>query len=134
MSYHRRIYRNLKTHFQNLKNIGKKEILQEKVLTHFENTKKILEIVKGKKPIHYRAFIDYLYQETRNFGCSFPERIQEEKCEKEFWKFKESIRKIILEMNTNERLYFFGYFEEYERIKPIERSAREMIELKLFLR
>jgi hypothetical protein len=37
-------------------------------------------------------------------------------------------------MTANERLYFLGYLDEYENLRPIERSAREEIELKLFMK
>ena len=134
MSYHRRILNHLTIHVRNLENIGKKEAIQEKVLRHLEKTIQILEIIKGERPEYYKTFIEYLYQEGRNFGWSFPESSEEEMCEKEFWKLKESMKSIIQGMTANERLYFFGYLDEYENLKPIERSARENIELKLFMK
>lgn len=133
MSYHRRIQNLLKIHVRNLENIGKKEVLQEKVLKHLEKTIQILEIIKEERPENYKTIIEYLYQEGRNFGLSFPESSEEEICEKEFWKLKESMKLIIQGMTANERLYFFGYIDEYENLKPIERSARKNIELKLFM-
>lgn len=36
-------------------------------------------------------------------------------------------------MTVNERLYFFGYLNDYENLKPNEQSAREEIEFKLFI-
>ena len=134
MSYHRTIQNQLTIHVRNLKNIGEKEVLQEKVLKHLEKTIQILEIIKGERPENYKTIIEYLHQEGRNFGWSFPESSEEEICEKEFWKLKESMKSFIQGMTANERLYFFGYLDDYENLKPIERSARENIELKLFMK
>lgn len=134
MSYHRRIQNHLTIHVRNLESIGKEEVLPEKVLRHFEKTIQILKIINGERPAYYKTLIEYLDQEGRNFGWSFPESTEEEKCEKEFWKLKNSMKSIIQGMTANERLYFFGYSDEYENLKPIERSARENIELKLFMK
>jgi hypothetical protein len=134
MSYHRTIQNHLTIHVQNLENIGKKEVLHDKVLRHLEKTIQILELIKGERPENYKTIIEYLYQEGRNFGWSFPESSEEEICEKEFWKLKESMKLMIQGMTANERLYFFGYLDEYKNLKQIERSARENIELKLFMK
>lgn len=44
------------------------------------------------------------------------------------------MKSIIQGMTVNERLYFFGYLDEYESLRTIQRSAREEIELKLFIK
>ena len=133
MSYQQEIKSLIERYIQTLKNINNK-ILPEKVIGHFERTTEIKELINGEQPENYRMFIEYLNQEGQHFGRSFPENPEEEKCEKEFQKFKDSIKLIIQGMTANERLYFFGYLDEYENLRPIERSARETIELKLFLR
>jgi hypothetical protein len=104
------------------------------VITHLEKTNNILQIIKGHGPEDYRQLIEWLNQEGRNFGWSFPENLEVEKCEAEFWRLKDSIKRITQGMTANERLYFFGYLDEYEKLEPIERSAREEIKLKLFMK
>ena len=109
-------------------------IRPKKVSEHLERIDEIILIIGGKQPEDYKQLIEWLNQEGRNFGLSFPENPAEEKCEVEFWRLKDSIKEIIQRMTANERLYFFGYLDEYEKLKPIERSAREEIELKLFMK
>lgn len=134
MTYNRDIENNLKSHVRNIENIGEKGVRPKKVNTHLEKTNKILQIIDRQRPEDYRQLIEWLNQEGRNFGWSFPENSEEDKCETEFWRLKDSIQRVVQSMTANERLYFFGYLDEYEKLKPIERSAREEIELKLFMK
>lgn len=134
MTYHQDIEKNLKSHVRNIENIGENETRPKKVNTHLARTNEIIKIIEGQRPEDYRQLIEWLNQEGRNFGWSFPENPEEEKCETEFWRLKDSIKRITQGMTANERLYFFGYLDEYEKLKPIERSAREEIELKLFMK
>ena len=104
------------------------------MVSHLEKTNHILKIIDGQQPENYKQLIEYLNQEGRNFGWSFPKNTEEEKCETDFWKLKDSMKSIIQGMTVNERLYFFGYLDEYESLRTIQRSAREEIELKLFIK
>ena len=134
MDYHQSIQNALKIHITYLEQIDDKEFLPEKVLEHLVNTIQTLGIIRKKRPKDYKMLIEYLYQEGRKFGWSFPENLEEEKCENKFWEIKKSIKSIIQGMTMNERLYFFGYLDEYEGLNSVERSAREKIELKLFMK
>mgnify|MGYP005750159811 CR=1 FL=1 len=134
MNYHQDIEKNLKSHVRNIENIGEKETRPKKVTTHLERTNEIIKIIEGQRPEDYRQLIEWLNQEGRNFGWSVPENSEEEKCETQFWILKDSIKRISQGMTANERLYFFGFLDEYEKLKPIERSNREEIELNLFTR
>src|SRR6478735_7753950 len=124
MTYHKDIKKNIESYVQNLESIGSRESLPKKVLNHFERTVQILNTINGQKPEDYKHLIEYLNQEGRNFGWSYPENLEEEKCETEFWKLKDNIKSIVQRMNVNERLFFFGYLADYDNLKPIERSAR----------
>ena len=134
MTYYENIQNNLKSHLRILEKISEREDLPKKVNEHLDKTSQILNEIGGQKPENFRMLIEYINNESRRFGWSFPENSDEEKCETDFWKLKDSIKKIVQGMTTNERLYFFGYLEEYENLKPIQRSERENIELKLFMR
>ena len=134
MIYYQDIQNNLKSHVRNLESIGEKEKLPKNVVSHLEKTNHILKIIDGQQPENYKQLIEYLNQEGRNFGWSFPKNTEEEKCETDFWKLKDSMKSIIQGMTVNERLYFFGYLDEYESLRTIQRSAREEIELKLFIK
>tara|TARA_R110002167_G_C12349861_1_gene622069 strand:+ start:61 stop:465 length:405 start_codon:yes stop_codon:yes gene_type:complete len=134
MTYYQDIQNNLKSHVRNLESIGEKEKLPKNVVSHLEKTNHILKIIDGQQPENYKQLIEYLNQEGRNFGWSFPKNTEEEKCETDFWKLKDSMKSIIQGMTVNERLYFFGYLDEYEGLRTIQRSAREEIELKLFIK
>ena len=134
MTYHEDIYNYLNSHVQNIESIDSIDNLPKKVIGHLDRTVQILKIIDGRQPENYKQLIEYLNQEGRNFGWSYPENAEEEKSETEFWKLKDSIKLIIQSMTANERLYFFGYLAEYENLKSIERSAREDIELKLFMK
>jgi hypothetical protein len=134
MTYYRDIENNLKSHVRNIENISEKGVRPKKVTAHLNKTNEILQIIESQRPEDYRQLIEWLNQEGRNFGWSFPENPEEENCETEFWRLKDSIQRIVQGMTANERLYFFGYLDEYEKLEPIERSAREEIELKLFMK
>jgi hypothetical protein len=134
MTYYENIQNNLKAHLLILEKISEREDLPKKVSEHFDNTSQILNEIGGQKPENFRLLIEYINNESRRFGWSFPENSDEEQCETDFWKLKDSIKRIAQGMTVNERLYFFGYLEEYENLKPIQRSERENIELKLFMR
>jgi hypothetical protein len=134
MTYYENIKNNLKAHLLILEKISEREDLPKKVSEHFDNTSQILNEIGGQKPENFRLLIEYINNESRRFGWSFPENSDEEKCETDFWKLKDSIKRIVQGMTANERLHFFGYLEEYENLKPIQRSERENIELKLFMR
>ncbi len=134
MTYHQEIQNSVKLYVRNLEGIGEKETRPRKVNIHLEKTFQVLKIIERARPEDYKKLIEFLDQEGSNFGWSFPENLEEEKCETYFWKFKDSIKSIIQGMTANERLYFFDYLDEYEKLKPFERSAREEIELRLFMK
>jgi hypothetical protein len=117
MSYQQEIKSILDRYIQTLENIDKKA-LHKKVIEHLAKTIQIKVLINEDRPENYRMLIEYLSQEGRNFGWSFPESTEEEICEKEFWKLEESIKSIVQGMTVNERLYFFGYLDEYENLKP----------------
>ncbi|UBZ10712.1 hypothetical protein LDL79_00975 [Leeuwenhoekiella palythoae] len=102
--------------------------------TYLDKANTILHIIDSQRPEDYRQLIEWLNQQGRNFGWSFPKNSDEDTFETEFWRLKDSIKRITQGMTLNERLYFFGYLDEYEKLRPIERSAREEIELKLFMK
>ena len=134
MTYFENIKNSLKSHFEKINEIGLREDLPKKVIEHFDRTSEILNEIEGNKPENYRMLIEYLNNESRRFGWSFPENPEEEKCETDYWKLNDLIKKIVKSMTINERLYFFGYLDEYENLKPIQKSERDNIELKLFIK
>lgn len=134
MSYYKDIENCLDIHLHDLESLAPKDQLSEKVISHFEQTEKVLNNITRQRPEDYRLLIEYLYNEGRRFGWSYPEDKDEEACETSFWRLKDSIKEIIEGMTGNERLYFFGYLEEYENLNPKHRSEKEKIELKLFMK
>ena len=134
MNYQQEIQKELQLYSQCLENNTEKEVLSTNVQEHLDRTFQIQKIIEGKRPEDYRQLIEYLYEEGRRFGWSYSENSDQEKRESDFWRFKDRIRTIVEGMSVHERLYFFGFLDEYENLKPIQRSAREEIEVKLFLK
>ena len=134
MSYHKDIKKCLDIHIHKLESLAPEKQVSEKVIGHFEQTEKVLNNISRQRPEDYRLLIEYLDNEGRRFGWSYPEDKNEEACEASFWRLKDSIKEIIQGMTKNERLYFFGYLEEYENLNSKHRSDKEKIELKLFMK
>lgn len=134
MTYHQDIANSLKSYVCNIENIGEEGVRPQNVNTYLDKANTILHIIDRQRPEDYRQLIEWLNQQGRNFGWSFPKNSDEDTFETEFWRLKDSIKRITQGMTLNERLYFFGYLDEYEKLRPIELSAREEIELKLFMK
>ena len=134
MTYQQKIKKELQLYSQRLGNNKEKEALSTNAQEHLDRTFQVLKIIEGQTPEDYRQLIEYLYEEGRRFGWSYSENSDEEKRESDFWRLKDRIRTIAQGMTVNERLYFFGFLDEYENLKPIQRSTREGIEVKLFLK
>lgn len=77
--------------------------------------------------------IEYLNDEGRYFGWSFPENEKEETCENSFWNLKEKTKKLVGGMTGNERLFYFGYIDEFENLPSSHKSAKDEILRKLFM-
>jgi len=134
MIYHEDIHNSLKHHIQILENLGNRDTLPKKVTEHLNISLKVLNEIEYRQPENYRQLIEYLNNEGRNFGWSYPENSEEEKCETYFWKLTESIKMIIQKIPFNERLHFFGYLDDYKNLKPNQKNDRENIEVKLFMK
>ena len=133
MNYHTEIEKNLDSHIIEIEKTVKEEKSSDKLIQRLNETLSVRTDINGQRAEDYRKLIEYLYNEGRRFGWSYSEKRIEEKCETSFWNFSNSIKEIVQSMTKNERLYFFGYINEYEKLKPEERSKREHIEHKLFL-
>ncbi len=133
MNYHTTLEKHLNSHILEIKKAILEENPSEKVNEHLNETLSVKNEINGQRPEDYRKLIEYLYNEGRRFGWSYSENPLETKCETSFWNLNNSIKKIIQSITLNERLYFFGYLNEYEKLNPEQRSKREHIEHKLFL-
>lgn len=136
MSYFEEIKWHLKEHINCLESILKinpSEIENNKIVNHLNETKLVNNMVVSDEPKDLKFFIEYLERESRKFGWSFPENKIEELFEKSFWELQEKIKKLIGGMSANERLYCFGFLEEFEKLPINHTSAREAILIKLFI-
>ncbi|UII79168.1 hypothetical protein [Flagellimonas sp. CMM7] len=133
MSYSIDIEILLDTYIVELTRISKENQLDQRVEDHLNRTTEVRKEIASQKPENNRNLIEHLDKEGRMFGWSYPENSDQEKCENLFWNFKNSIKSIVIGMTINERLFFFGYIEEYESINPKHISKRERIEEILFM-
>lgn len=133
MNYSEDIKKHLEFHLSALENIQGNES-SDKFTQHLNRTLLALNEVNSKKSENLRTVIEYLENESRHFGWSFPENPSEEKSESSFWELKKRIEEIIKSMAINERLSYFGYLEDYEKLAPHERSAKEQIERLLYIK
>ena len=134
MTYHAEIKKHLVQHLYAIENSIKGNESSDKATQHLNRTLLVLNEVELTKSDKQRIVVEYLENESRNFGWSFPENPSEEKIEDSFWGLKNSIEGIIKSMSINERLSYFGYLEDYKKLTPNERSAREHIERLLYIK
>jgi hypothetical protein len=134
MNYFEDIKKHLEFHLSALENIIQRNESSDKFTQHLNRTLLVVNEVSSKKSENHRTVIEYLENESRNFGWSFPENPSEEKSESSFWELKKRIEEIIKSMAINERLSYFGYLEDYEKLAPHERSAKEQIERLLYIK
>lgn len=104
-----------------------------KAKNHLEKSSKIDAFLSHETPEKMRDFIDYLSNEARGFGWSYPNNETEDLCEISFWNMHSIVKKLICGMSGNERLYYFGYLEEFEKIPIKHKSDRDRILSKLFM-
>ena len=132
MSYFITIKTELQNHISNLNSI-RIDSKNSKLENHLNQSISVYNDLSYESPEKLKRFIEYLSQEARCVGWSFPENAIEEDCEKSFWNMKNQIKKLIGGMTVNERLYFFGFLEEYEKLPSSHMSARNAILEKLFI-
>jgi len=133
MTYEEQIIQFLNSHIQNLMISKESSDFPKKVDRHIDRTNKIHSIIKNQRPEDYRQLIEYLHSESRKIGWSYPENIIEENCEDSFRQLWNSMKNLIVGMTGNERLYFFGYIKDYDKLSLNLKSARNEIRLKLFM-
>lgn len=136
MYYFLQIKSFLKDHIELIKSIStdnESENSRRKIKTHLDSTVNVNETVDEEEPQKLRKIIEYLHTESRFFGWSFPENDKEERCENSFWELKQKIEKLVRGMTGNERLYYFGYLEDWDNLLPHQKSARDEIRIKLFM-
>jgi len=106
---------------------------RKKIESHLKRSVLINERIDKEEPQKLKELIEYLNDEGRYFGWSFPENEKEETCEHSFWSLKEKTKKLIGGMTGNERLYYFGYIDEFENLPSTHKSAKDEILRKLFM-
>ena len=134
MDYFSDLKRLLDSHIANLKSIAPTEQLNKRIVQHLNRTIDVAKEIALQEPKKSRLLIEYLENESRTFGWSYPENLKEEKCEDSFWQLKNSLEIIIGSMTVNERLYFFGYLDDYEKLNPKHNSDKERIRRMLFIK
>ena len=107
--------------------------INEKVRKHIETSNRTNNAIDAEEPDKLKILIEYLALESRGFGWSFPENELEKLCESSFWTMLDKIKNLIGGMTLNERLYYFGYSEEFEKIPVKHKSDRDRILHKLFV-
>lgn len=136
MSYFEEIKSIFKEHIDLVKMIPLQDLnktSQKKIESHLKSSSDINESVDREEPEKLKKFIDYLENEGRFFGWSFPENEKEEICENSFWNLKSRMQSLIEGMTGNERLFYFGYLDEFESITSTQKSAKDAILRKLFM-
>jgi hypothetical protein len=136
MNYFEEIKLGMKEHIDSISSISLQDLTptsRKKIENHLNSTLEVNIVVDNEDPQKMKKVIEYLEQEGRSFGWSFPENKKEELCEDSFWNLKNKLKKLIGGMTVNERVYYFGYHTEFENIPPNDKSAREEIFLKLFV-
>lgn len=136
MSYLEDIKSSLKEHIDILKSISLINLnatSRKKIESHLKRSVVINEQIDKEEPQKLRELIEYLNDEGRYFGWSFPENEKEETCENSSWNLKEKTKKLIGGMTGNERLYYFGYIDEFENLPTTHKSAKDEILRKLFM-
>lgn len=134
MTYSEEIKKHLDLHLSALENFIQAKESSDKISQHLNRTLLVVKEINSNKSEKHRTVIEYLENESRNFGWSFPENSSEEKIESSFWQLKNSVERIIKSMTINERLSNFGYLKDYEKLAPHERNAREHIERLLYIK
>jgi hypothetical protein len=132
MYYFENIKSNLKNHItflEELENIGE----NLKVKNHLIESRKVYEELSVESPEKLKTIIEFLSNESRNFGWSFPENEMEQNSETSFLKLQSSIERMISGMTLTERLLYFGFQEEYQKLETKHKSARDTILVKLFV-
>jgi len=133
MSYFDTIKTSLKNHITFLELIEVDENQNQKVDNHLKISLEIDKLLSAETPEKLKEFIEYLSQEGRNFGWSFPLNKSEDECENSFLNLKNQMKRMIGGMTVNERLYYFGYLDEFEKLPSKHKTARDNILEKLFI-
>lgn len=136
MRYFEEIKSAIKEHLDLLNSISLEDLNQtsrKKIENHINFSVEVNINVDKEDPQKLKEVIEYLEIEGRNFGWSFPENPKEELCEESFLILKSKMKKLIGRMTGNERLHYFGYFNEFENLLPNHKSARDKILMKLFM-
>lgn len=134
MTYDVDIKKGFDSYIQTLEGFVQEAQPTDMLRRHLQSALTVSKGIEVGQPENYRQLIEYIAQVSHDYGWSFPVNTIEEACETSFYSFRDTMERIIGGMTLNERLYFFGYLDEYENLKPIERSARERIELLLFMK
>jgi hypothetical protein len=140
LSYFEDIKSSLKDHINILRSISLinlNDISRKKIESHLKRSVVISVVINEQidkeEPQKLKELIEYLNDEGRYFGWSFPENEKEEMCENSFWNLKEKTKKLVGGMTGNERLYYFGYIDEFENLPSTHKSAKDEILIKLFM-
>lgn len=136
MSYFEDIKSSLNEHIENLKTLSLVNLnvtSRKKIESHLNRSIILNNQIDKEEPIKLKNFIEYLNDEGRYFGWSFPENEKEEGCETSFWNLKKRSQKLIGKMTGNERLYYFGYIEEFEKLPTAHKAEKDEILRKLFM-
>ena len=134
MNYEEQIEQFINSHIESLLVLEVNSTLSPKVSGHITRTKEIQKRIQSHQPKDYRHLIEYLSSESRMFGWSYPEDTVEEKCEDSYQQFWGNMRGFISGMTGNERLFFFGYLDDYDKLSLKMKSTREEIKIKLFMK
>ena len=135
MNYFENVKSNLQDHIRLLETLVKSSDngINQKIKNHYEASKNINNSVNFEDPKKLKLLIEYVATESRGFGWSFPENNIEELCEDSFWEMKNKLKRIVGGMTVNERLYYFGYFQEFENIPSTHKSDKDRILQNLFV-
>lgn len=135
MSYFQRIKFDFEKHIESIESLVNSNIneISPKVKNHYDASKKTNSFLNSEDPKKLKLFIEYIATESRGFGWSFPENNIEDLCENSFWEMKNNIKNIVGGMTVIERLFYFGYLEEFEKIPQTHKSDRDRILQNLFI-
>ncbi len=134
MTYYKEFKSLLRDHIDSLeKYVSNFRMSSDKVRKHIELSNRTYNAFDTEDPVKLRIFVEYIASEARGFGWSFPENEFERLCENSFWEMHSKVRILIDKMTLSERLSYFGYSEEFEKIPEKHKSDRDRILHKIFV-